>query len=105
MLLLQKVVDLPLLLDPIHCLLGLPFSGVAKPIKRLISDILLAAKRVIPLYWLSNIPALWSRFLQLIADIQRMKYLLPLYMMLFRNLIKYGNAGISQSLGPLCQAL
>lgn len=75
MLLLQKVVDLPLPLDPIHYVLGSSLSGIAKHIKQLISYILLAAKRDILLYWLSNIPPLWSRFLQLITDIRRMEYL------------------------------
>lgn len=58
-----------------YYLQGLFFSGIAKPIKGLISYILLAARRVIALCWLSNTPPPWSRFLQLIAGIRRMEYL------------------------------
>lgn len=46
--LLHKVLDLSLPLDPIHYLLGLPFSGIAKPIKQLICYIILATRRVMP---------------------------------------------------------
>lgn len=73
--LIQRVVDVSLPLDPLHYLLGLPFSGITKRSNMLISYILLAAKRIIPLCWLSNSPPPWSRFLQLIAEIRRMEYL------------------------------
>lgn len=45
MILIQKVVDVSLPLDPLHYLLGLPFSGITKKGSRLISYTLLAAKR------------------------------------------------------------
>lgn len=73
--LLQKVVGLPLSLDPIQCLLGLPFLGKDKPVRRLIIYILLAAKRTIPLYWLSTAPPSQQHLLQLIAEMRRMEYL------------------------------
>lgn len=60
---------------PLNCLLGLPFSGLTKRDNRLISYILLAAKRLIPLCWLSAAPPPWSRFLHLVVEIRRMEFL------------------------------
>lgn len=74
-LLIQKVLDKSLPLDPLHYLLGLPFPGLTKRANRLLSYILLAAKWLIPLCWLSNAPPPWPKFLQLVADIRRMEYL------------------------------
>lgn len=60
-LLIQKVVNVFFPLDPLNCLLGLPISG-------------LAAKRLIPLCWLSSTPPSWFRFLHLVAETQRMEF-------------------------------
>lgn len=76
MLLIQRMADVSLPLDPLYYLLGLPFSGIAKKDNRLISYILLAAKRLIPLCWLSDTTPPWSRFLQLVAEIRKMEYLM-----------------------------
>lgn len=40
MFMLQRLLDLPLLLDPIHYLLGLPFSDIGKPMNKLVLYIL-----------------------------------------------------------------
>lgn len=55
--LLQTITGLPLPLDPINYLLGFPFLGIPKSVKRLTSYILLATKRAIPLCWLSTSPS------------------------------------------------
>lgn len=65
MMLIQTVIGLSLPLDPVHYLLCLPFSGVAKSVKWLISYLLLAVKST----------PIWFWFLQLIAEIWRMEYL------------------------------
>lgn len=75
MLLIQKVVDVSLLLDTLNYFLGLPFPGITKQDNRLIAYILLAAKWLIPLFGLSHSPPHWSRFLQLIAEIRGMEYM------------------------------
>lgn len=72
---LQSITGLHLPFDPIHYLLGLPFPGISKPTKRLISYILLAAKRVIPVCWLSTTPPSHLQFLQTVAEIRRMEFL------------------------------
>lgn len=72
---LQNVTDLTLPLDPIHYLLGLPCPGIPKPTIRLISYILLAAKRAIPMCWLSTTPPSHLQFLQIIAEIRKMEFL------------------------------
>lgn len=51
-----------LLLDSLHCLLGLPFPGIGNSMNKLAFLILLAAKRTIPLQWLFPTPPLRSIF-------------------------------------------
>lgn len=57
---------------PLHYLLGLPLSGVAK---RLLAYILLAAQRAIPLSWLSTDPPSKTQLLHIIVEIQRIEFL------------------------------
>lgn len=73
--LLQRIFEHSLLLDPLHLLLGLPFSGLGKASNKLASYILLAAKRVIPMCWLSPTPPSQDQFLQIIAKIHRMEHM------------------------------
>lgn len=69
---LQTVGNTSLPLDPLHYLLGLPFPGIKKATK---FYILLGARRVIPMSWLSrDLPTL-SMFLNTIIEIGRMEYL------------------------------
>lgn len=56
--LLEKLLEVPIPLNPMHLILGLPFSGIHKTKRRLMSFILLAAKRTIPGLWLSTPPPL-----------------------------------------------
>lgn len=57
----QSLLKMDLPLDPAHYLLGLPIPGVLKHAKKLISFILLAAKRVIPTGWLFSNPPTQSQ--------------------------------------------
>ena len=74
-LLTQEVIEVSLPFDPLNFLLGLPLSGLTKNANCLAAYILLAAKRLIPLCWLSGAPPPWPRFLHLVAEIRRMEYL------------------------------
>lgn len=58
-----------------HYLLGPPFPGVSKTLCRLMSFILLAAKRVTPRLWLSTSPPTLPQLLTTMADIRRMEHL------------------------------
>lgn len=63
-------------LDPMHYLLGLPFHGIHKSKRKLMSFILLAAKKNIPRLWLSTPPSpTLSQTLSALADIHRMEHL------------------------------
>lgn len=53
--------DTSLPLDPLHYLLGLPFLGLKKTTKWVLSYILLGARRVIPVSWLSRDPPTRTR--------------------------------------------
>lgn len=69
-------------------LLGLPFSGISKFAKQLISYILLAARMAIPLCW-STEPPTMSLLINIIADIRRMEYLT---IMVSETLLQFNNA-------------
>ena len=73
--LLEDLVEAPVTLTPMICLVGLPFPGVPKALRRLISFILLAAKRVIPRLWLSSSPPTIPQLLSTVADIRKMEQL------------------------------
>lgn len=72
---LQDLLEINLLLDPIYYLLGLPFPGISKLTQKLAAFILLAAKRAIPLRWLSSSPPTLSQALQILEQIRRMEHL------------------------------
>lgn len=58
----QRLLHHSLLMDPLHCLMGLPFPGIGKSLNKLASFILLAGKRTIPLHYLSTMPLLRPNF-------------------------------------------
>lgn len=72
---LQTLTNTSLPLDPLHYLLGLPFPGLQKTIKKHISYILLAAQRVIPMCWLSRDTPAPFLLLNTITEICKMEYL------------------------------
>lgn len=59
-----KTFDTTIPIDPINYLLGLPIPEVSQPAQKLIEFDLLAAKRVIPLGWLSTSPPTLSQLME-----------------------------------------
>lgn len=76
--LLQNLLNATMPLNPIHYLLGLPFLCITKTARRLITFILLAAKRVVPCCWLSTSPQTRSQLLSTLANICKMQHLIEL---------------------------
>lgn len=73
--LLQRVLDNSFPLDLLHYLLGLPFPGIGKPLNKLASFILLAAKKMMTLHWLSPTPSSQVQLLKVILEICRLEYM------------------------------
>lgn len=71
----QDLFSVSLPLDPVHFLLGLPIPGLSKCAKKLATFIILAAKRAIPLRWLSPSQPSLSPVLQTLEQICRMERL------------------------------
>lgn len=76
--LLQRLLEVPLPLDPIHYLLGLPFPGIGKLSNKLVSYILLAAKRTIQMHWLTSTPPCQTQLLHAVSEIRRIEYMTAL---------------------------
>lgn len=72
---LLQTLSTPIPLNPMHFLLGLPLPVISKASGKLMSFILLAAKRTIPRHWLSTSPPTFHHLLSIMADICGMEHL------------------------------
>lgn len=72
---LEKLMGVSIPLNPMHYILGLPVPGIHKFKRRLMSFVLLAAKRTTPKLWLSTASPTLIQTLTIISDIRRMEHL------------------------------
>lgn len=71
---LQKLLGVPIPLNPMHYILGLPVPGIHKSKRKLMSFILLAAKRTIPKLCLFSSSPTLTQTLSILMDIWRMEH-------------------------------
>lgn len=72
---LHKLLTNNLPLDPDYYLIGLPFPGIPRHTQKWTAFILLAARRAIPLKWLSPSPPTLQQDLQILEQNHRMEHL------------------------------